>query len=151
MLRLWSKSFNMLKLIRIKLGRILAIAAVFACAFITKAHGQDSLMLRIAEVDVDSIYLTQYLNILKKEAAASVHLETGVIAIVPMFDPTKPTQIRLLEIYANRSAYEAHLQSPHFKEYKSSTQAMVKSLKLHDMRSVDYSILPDIFRKLERK
>lgn len=139
------------KVVHFPFVRRLTSIVLFVSALITKVQGQDSLMLRIAEVEVDSTHLTQYLDILKKEAAASVHLETGVIAIVPMFDPEKPTQIRLLEIYANRSAYEAHLLSPHFKEYKSSTQRMVKSLKLYDMRSVDSSILPAIFRKLELK
>jgi quinol monooxygenase YgiN len=33
-------------------------------------------------------------------------------------------------MYASPAAYEAHLQSPHFKQYKAQTAAMVKSLKL---------------------
>ena len=41
-----------------------------------------------------------------------------------------PAQIRIFETYADQAAYEAHLQTPHFKKYKSETQTMVKSLKL---------------------
>jgi quinol monooxygenase YgiN len=41
-----------------------------------------------------------------------------------------PTNITILEVYAD--AYKAHLDSPHFKKYKSATQEMVKSLELVD-------------------
>jgi 4-carboxymuconolactone decarboxylase len=33
-------------------------------------------------------------------------------------------------MYADAAAYEAHLQTPHFKKYKTGTQGMVKSLVL---------------------
>lgn len=39
-------------------------------------------------------------------------------------------QIRLFETYVNPAAYQAHLQSEHFKKYKSVTASMVKSLRL---------------------
>ena len=104
-------------------------------------------MVRIAEIDVEPRYLNEYLDILKKEAAASVRLEPGVICIFPMAEQAEPTRIRLLEIYASREAYEAHLRSPHFLEYKSSTAPMIRSLRLVDMSALDASAVPAIFRK----
>jgi quinol monooxygenase YgiN len=41
-----------------------------------------------------------------------------------------PDQIRLFESYSSMEAYQAHLQTAHFKKYKAETQNMVKSLKL---------------------
>lgn len=105
------------------------------------------MMVRIAEIDVEPRHLQDYLAILKKEAAASVQLEPGVICILPMAEQAEPTRIRLLEIYASREAYEAHVQSPHFLEYKSSTLHMVKSLRLVEMSTLDASVIPVIFRK----
>lgn len=104
-------------------------------------------MVRIAEIDVEPRYLNEYLAILKTEAAASVRLEPGVICIFPMAEQAEPTRIRLLEIYANREAYEAHLQSPHFLEYKSSTLSMIRSLRLVDMSMLDASAIPAVFKK----
>ena len=104
-------------------------------------------MVRIAEIDVEPRYLNEYVAILKKEAEASVRLEPGVICIFPMAEQAAPTRIRLLEIYASREAYEAHLQSPHFLEYKSTTLRMIRSLKLVDMATVDASAIPAIFKK----
>ena len=40
-----------------------------------------------------------------------------------------PSQVRIFETYKDQAAYESHLQSPHFKKYKETTQGMVKSLK----------------------
>ena len=67
----------------------------------------------------------------------------------PMYQKESPTQIRLLEIYANREAYESHLKTPHFQHYKTSTLKMVKSLKLIDMNAMNPQTMAEIFRKLK--
>jgi len=61
----------------------------------------------------------------------------------------QPTQVRIIEIYADKAAYEQHLQTPHFKKYKTSTLKMVKALKLVDMESLDQETMKAIFKKLE--
>lgn len=38
----------------------------------------------------------------------------------------------ILEIYADRTAYESHLKTPHFQKYKQGTLEMVKELELVD-------------------
>lgn len=110
----------------------------------------DELMIRIAELEIDSSYLVEYNNILQEESRASVQLEPGVIAIFPIYQKQDPTQIRILEIYVNREAYESHLKTPHFLKYKSSTLKMVKSLKLVEMNSIDPEAMKEIFRKLNQ-
>ena len=109
----------------------------------------DSLMVRIAEIEIDPVYLNEYKEILKTEAAASIKLEPGVIAILPMFQQEKPNQVRILEVYANKAAYQAHLQSPHFLIYKTSTLKMVKSLQLIQMTALDIEILKSVLKKLD--
>lgn len=108
------------------------------------------MMIRISEIEIDSNYLKEYNSILKEESRASVQLEPGVIAIYPMYQKANPTQVRILEIYANREAYEAHLKTAHFLKYKTSTLKMVKSLKLVDMNNIDSETMVDIFRKIKK-
>ncbi|WP_250632613.1 putative quinol monooxygenase [Rhodoflexus caldus] len=108
------------------------------------------MVVRIAEITIDSAYREEYITILKENAAASVRAEPGVIAIYPMFQKEKPLEIRILEIYTSKEAYEAHLQTPHFKQYKSSTLHMVKSLRLVDMEAIDRETMQQIFRKIGR-
>jgi quinol monooxygenase YgiN len=109
----------------------------------------DEMLIRISEIKIEKQYLEEYIKILKYEAEASVRLEPGVISIYPMFKKEDPTEIRILEIYANNEAYKAHLETPHFKEYKSSTLIMVESLKLIDMEAIDRETMSKIFKKLE--
>ncbi|MGF2413904.1 putative quinol monooxygenase [Ferruginibacter sp.] len=109
-----------------------------------------NMMIRLSEIEIDSNYLKQYNSILQEEARASVQFEAGVIAIYPLYQKENPTQIRILEIYANREAYEAHLKTPHFQKYKTSTLKMVKFLKLVDMDNIDPQTMGDIFRKIHK-
>ncbi|WP_339649494.1 putative quinol monooxygenase [uncultured Salegentibacter sp.] len=109
----------------------------------------DEMLIRISEIKIEEQYLEAYIKILKYEAEASVRLEPGVISIYPMFQKENPTEIRILEIYADNEAYKAHLETPHFKEYKSSTLNMVESLKLIDMEAIDAETMSKIFKKLE--
>jgi len=108
----------------------------------------NNMIIRISEIEIDSSYLVEYNNILQIECMESVQKEPGVIAIFPMYQNEKPSQIRILEIYSNKSAYENHIKSPHFQNYKTSTLKMVKSLKLVDMKSLDPETMNKIFRKL---
>ena len=109
----------------------------------------DKMMIRISEIGIKPEYLDEYLSILKEESKASVELESGVISIYPMYQKNNPTEIRILEIYANKKAYESHLETPHFKHYKTTTLKMVNSLKLIDMNAIDGETMPMIFKKLK--
>lgn len=109
----------------------------------------DSLFIRIAEIEILPEYLKEYNAILKDEAAASVKAEPGVIAIFPMYLQENPNQIRILEIYANKAAYQAHLQAPYFQHYKTTTLKMVKTLKLVEMRSIDKDSMGELFKKMK--
>src|SRR3954462_5433028 len=90
----------------------------------------EPMMVRIAEIEIDPAQLDAYKAILAEEQEASVRLEPGVLMLHSVAIAESPTSIRLLEVYASRSAYEAHLKSPHFVKYKTLTEKMVKSLRL---------------------
>ena len=106
------------------------------------------MIIRIAELTIAHDSLEEYLDILKEESEASVRLEPGVLCIYPMYEKENPSRIRLLEIYRDQKAYEEHLNSPHFKKYKSSTQDMVESLELIDMEGIDPDSMSKIFSKI---
>lgn len=110
-----------------------------------------AMMVRISEIQIDPARLDEYKAILKEEAEASVRLEPGVIAIFPMYERENATEVRILEIYESRTAYETHLQSPHFQKYKTTTLPMVKSLKLVDMQTLDPATMSAIFAKMRRE
>ena len=105
-------------------SKILSLSATEAIA------ASASPMVRIAEIEVDPDQLAAYKSILAEEQEASVRLEPGVLMLHSVAIAAQPAQIRLLEVYADRAAYEAHIRSPQFLKYKTSTERMVRSLKL---------------------
>ena len=101
---------------------------------------EEQMIVRIAEIQVDRSQLEEYLKQARTVGAESVSKEPGVIAIFPMVEKRNPEQIRIVEIYKNEEAYKAHLQTPHFLKYKTSTLSMVKKLgKLCKIRNFSQS------------
>jgi quinol monooxygenase YgiN len=125
------------------------IVLVMLVSYHTTSAQTNNMMVRIAEIEIEPAYLDEYKAILQEESAASVKLEPGVISIFPMYQKENPTQIRLLEIYASKAAYEQHLKTPHFQTYKTTTLKMVKALKLVEMEALDPATMPLLFRKLK--
>ena len=107
------------------------------------------MIVRISEIEIFPKFLSEYNAILKEEAAASVAIEPGVVCIFPMYTKEDPNQIRIIEIYANKEAYQSHLKTPHFQHYKTTTLSMVKNLKLVDMNTLDQETMIKLFEKLK--
>ncbi|WP_460635675.1 putative quinol monooxygenase [Larkinella harenae] len=91
---------------------------------------QSQQMVRLAKLKIDSAQLEKYKAALKEEIETSIRVEPGVLTLYAVIEKENPTHITILEIYADSSAYKAHLQTPHFLKYKATTQSMVKSLEL---------------------
>ncbi len=114
-------------------GAGLLIGAVLALGLGARASAAvdpEGPMVRIAEIEIDPQQLDAYKAILAEEQEASVRLEPGVLMLHSVAIADQPNQIRLLEVYASRAAYEAHIKAPHFIKYKTTTEKMVRSLKL---------------------
>ena len=90
-------------------------------------------VVRIAKLQIDAAQLENYKAALKEHAETAMRVEPGVITLYAVADKNSPTRITVFEIYANAEAYQAHLQTAHFKKYKSTTKDMVKSLELVDI------------------
>jgi quinol monooxygenase YgiN len=87
-------------------------------------------LVRLAELEIVPAQLDAYKAALREEIETSIRVEPGVLALYAVTLKEQPNQVRLFEMYASPHAYQAHLQSEHFKKYKSVTASMVKSLQL---------------------
>src|SRR5215471_13781582 len=108
----------------------IVVAAVFGTLVTAVAKTMEQPLVRIAELEIDPGQLPAYRDALKEEIATSIRVEPGVLKLYAVSVKDQPSQIRILEEYRDQAAYESHLQTPHFKKYKTETQGMVKSLKL---------------------
>ena len=112
------------------LGASLLATAMVNASVDTIAQQMKSRVVRLAELHIDPSQLEDYKSALRDEIQASIRLEPGVLTLYAVSVKGDPAQIRIFELYADVAAYEAHLQTPHFKKYKTGTQGMVKSLVL---------------------
>lgn len=107
------------------------LAAAFALGAASSASaGSGGQMVRLAKLVIDEPQLAAYRSLLVEEIEASMRLEPGVRTLYAVSEKNRPTHITILEIYADKAAYEKHIRTPHFLKYKTGTAHMVKSLEL---------------------
>ena len=90
-------------------------------------------MVRLAKIKVDPVQLESYNNALKEQMTEAIRIEPGVLTYYAVADKSDPSNITILEIYADTAAYNLHVLTPHFKKYKETVKNMVKSLELVDV------------------
>ena len=96
----------------------------------------DKPMVRMAKIVVDSAQLDSYRAALKEGIEAAVRVEPGVLTLFAVYDKEHPFRVTVFEVYRDEVAYRAHLETPHFKKYKSTTKDMVRSLELVDVAPI---------------
>ncbi len=120
---------------------------LFTLVLSMTAAAQDTMIVRLAKIEVYPEHLEEYLKYANDVDRLSVEREPGVICLFPMQSAEAPTQIRILEIYASEEAYQQHLKTDHFQKYKQGTLHMVKDLKLPTMKPLDPETMKLIFKK----
>jgi quinol monooxygenase YgiN len=95
-----------------------------------RAQDAQDQYVQVAEIEIDPVQLKAYTAAVKEHIETAVRLEPGVLVLYAVSERDNPTHVRVFEIYRDAHAYKSHLESPHFKKYKATTETMVKSLKL---------------------
>jgi 4-carboxymuconolactone decarboxylase len=106
--------------------------ATAAIGWRARPQPQKPQKVRLARIVVDSTQLASYKALLKEGVEAAVRTEPGVLSLYAVFEKKRPNHLTILEVYANETAYQTHLKTPHFLKYKKGTQAMVQELELID-------------------
>jgi quinol monooxygenase YgiN len=88
--------------------------------------------VRIAELEVDPSELENFKAAIRDVGEASVHAEPGCLVLYAVAEKENSVRIRVFEIYLDEDAYKAHVQTPHFKKFRTTTESMVRSRKLID-------------------
>ena len=113
------------------LSPFMLITVMLTFLFCSNALAQEkNQVVRLAKLVIDSAQLESYKALLKEGIETAVRVEPGVLTLYAVSEKDHPTHITILEIYADTTAYQAHLQTPHFIKYKNGTKDMVKLLEL---------------------
>ena len=89
-------------------------------------------IIRLSRIEVDPARIPEYLALVAECGRRSMAEEPGVEMMYSMQEKERPERITILEIYADRAAYERHIRTPHFRTYKQRSLEMVRKLELLD-------------------
>ena len=93
----------------------------------------DDGIVRLSKIKVNPDYLDEYMKYAMEVGTVSLQTEPGVLTMYAVADKEDPSNITILETYANQEAYKQHIASDHFQKYKQGTLHMVDSLILDDV------------------
>lgn len=79
------------------------------------------------EFGVSRDHVGQFREAMIAQAANSLELEEGCVQFDVCFDADDESKCFLYERYVDRSAFDAHLASDHFKEFDSKVATWVES------------------------
>ena len=94
------------------------------------AEARNTPFIRWAELEVDAGQLAAFEAAAREHVDATIQNEPGLLALHVTQEAERPTHVRVFEMYANESAYQAHLASPHFKRFVAATRAMITARQL---------------------
>jgi len=86
--------------------------------------------VQLAELEIDPTQLDACKAMMKEQIETAIRVEPGVLVLYAVAHKDDPVRITVFEVYKDMDAYRAHLETPHFRKYKATTEKMVKSLKL---------------------
>ena len=124
-------------------ANLVLFVALFSCVcgVAMGAEGQDR-YVRIAELEIDPAQVDAFAAAAREVGQASVRSEDGCLVLYAVAEKSTPGRVSVFEIYRDAAAYQAHLQTPHFKKFRATTDAMVRSRTLIDATPLSLATKP---------
>jgi quinol monooxygenase YgiN len=88
--------------------------------------------VRLAELEIDPGQLDTFKAAITEGVQDAVRSEPGVLALYAVYEKDNANRVRVFEMYIDAAAYATHLETPHFKKFRATTDKMVLSRKLLD-------------------
>ena len=123
---------------------LLTGASVLTAAMSGSAAAADvrPLYVQEAEIEVDPAQLESYKAAVTEHIETATRVEPGVIALYAVSERDNPSRVRVFEIYRDLDAYRSHLETVHFRKYKTTVEKMVQSLKLIQTTPIAFGTKP---------
>lgn len=90
-------------------------------------------LIRWAKLVIDPGKLDSFKVAARALAEAVLRTEPGVSVYHAVSEADIPGCIHVLEMYGNAEVYQGHLQQPHFRSFRATTDSMVIGRQLHDV------------------
>ena len=100
--------------------------------------------VRLAELEIEPAQMDAFVAATREVGQASVRSEDGCIALYAVVEKDNPARVRVFEIYRDATAYDAHVQTAHFRKFRTTTDSMVRTRKLIDANPVSLATKPGV-------
>jgi quinol monooxygenase YgiN len=100
--------------------------------------------VRWTELQIDPAQLERFAALAQENIQQTRRTEPGVTAFYSAAEKDHPNRVRVLEVYTDTRAYQAHLQTPHFQKFRSATSQMVVNRKLFEALPVMLGAKPQL-------
>jgi len=84
----------------------------------------------IVEFTTHAEHFNDFLRRVNQQAKDSLELEAGCHVFDVCVDPARDNYVFLYEVYAHRGAFEAHLESSHFRDFDATVSDWVRNKKV---------------------
>ena len=84
----------------------------------------------IVEFTTQAQHFDEFLRRVRQQAKDSLELESGCRVFDVCIDPARDDFVFLYEVYDHRAAFEAHLESAHFKDFDATVSRWVGNKKV---------------------
>lgn len=83
------------------------------------------------ELEIEPDHVGEVSSLVAKQAADSQNLEPGCRSFEVWTDPVRAAVLFLYEVYDDRTAFDAHLATDHFRRFDRATAQLLKSKSVH--------------------
>jgi quinol monooxygenase YgiN len=87
-------------------------------------------------MEIDSREMDNFKALANDVMLPGIKKEDGVLVMYALAQKNDPTQVSILEVYADSVAYEKHIGTQHFLKYKTESKNMVKSLRVINVKPI---------------
>jgi quinol monooxygenase YgiN len=102
--------------------------------------------VRLADIEVDPRHLESFKAAAREHGEATMRVEPGALALHAVAEKENASRIRVFEMYTDANAYRAHLQTPHFKQFRTTTDNSVRARELFETVPVVLGAKPQLRR-----
>ena len=102
---------------------------------LSEARTED-LYIRLIKIELDPNAIERFNNLGNSVMLPGIKNERGVLVMYAAGEKENPARVSILEVYENLDAYNYHIETPHYLQYKQEAKSLVKTLKFIDVNAI---------------
>lgn len=91
----------------------------------------------LVEFLVKPSFVGRFRDLISANAEASLERERGCRRFDVLFDPKEPRRVVLYEIYDDEDAFDAHLDSAHYRSFAAAIETEIEQRSVHRLAFSD--------------